>query len=618
MDPLAQSFTIDAKEGVSVTSIEVFFRSKSTSGAPVRMELRNMVNGYPGPIVLPFASKTLNPAGIEISEDGTVGTTFTFDSPVILKGHEHYCLVLSSNSDEYEVWVSRMGEKEISTGQQIAEQPSMGSLFKSQNAVTWNAEQTDDMKYKLNVASYETGKVSDVVLENVNVPLKKLRKNPIVTTSGSSSIKILNTSHGMYDTNSNGLLFLTKGDREGSVVQVSISSLSGTSTEATYTDQATTGGSGSGLEVDFTVQDIDGTFTVTDVRIAHVGQGYTIGDTITVSSFDGVGSTFTFTVLATDSTLGGIPVDCLHQNFNSVEHIDIDSFNINLTQRLTYWEGNGKLRDGWTALDSTQGGGTNVKCTHNLYYDLIHTVLPSVVPPNTEIRVTAQTTAMKSPEGYIATGESSYDLRAVGRPITLNDNNYMPSPCIVASRKNEVNEMATKRSLSIRVQMVTYSPNVSPVLDLDSPGVILNMNRINKVDTSSDVASGVTYVPSTEPEGDNNAMVYITRKVNLENPATSIKVLADNFRPDGAELEFMYKIVRNDEETPPDEIGFEYFNTTGVDDDETPADGRNFKEYEYTVEDLPEFSSFMIKIVGKSENTCKVPLVSSLRVMALA
>ena len=36
---------------------------------------------------------------------------------------------------------------------------------------------------------------------------------------------------------------------------------------------------------------------------------------------------------------------------------------------------------------------------------------------------------------------------------------------------------------------------------------------------------------SNEVEGINNAMVYVTRKVNLKTPASSLRVIADVFRP---------------------------------------------------------------------------------------
>ena len=45
------------------------------------------------------------------------------------------------------------------------------------------------------------------------------------------------------------------------------------------------------------------------------------------------------------------------------------------------------------------------------------------------------------------------------------------------------------------------------------------MNRINDIDVQGDVSTGRTFVPSTEPDGDNNEFVYITRKVILKTPA---------------------------------------------------------------------------------------------------
>ena len=80
----------------------------------------------------------------------------------------------------------------------------------------------------------------------------------------------------------------------------------------------------------------------------------------------------------------------------------------------------------------------------------------------------------------------------------------------------------------------------------------------------------------------------------------------------------MFKIIKNDEDTPLDDIGFTYFNTEGLPDVTIEADGRNFKEYEFTADDLPEFSSFVVKIVGQGTNTSVVPLVSALRCIGLA
>ena len=47
-------------------------------------------------------------------------------------------------------------------------------------------------------------------------------------------------------------------------------------------------------------------------------------------------------------------------------------------------------------------------------------------------------------------------------------------------------------------------------------------NVVNNIDSASDVNE--TFFASTEPEGDNNWRIYITKQIALENPATALKV----------------------------------------------------------------------------------------------
>ena len=108
------------------------------------------------------------------------------------------------------------------------------------------------------------------------------------------------------------------------------------------------------------------------------------------------------------------------------------------------------------------------------------------------------------------------------------------------------------------------------------------------------------------------------RKVNLKTPASTVKVIADFFRPPTTDLKVMYKVLTNDDSTPFDDLEWTYFNTAGAADVSTERDARNFKEYEFTADNLPEFSAFAVKIVGQGTNTSVVPLVSALRCLALA
>ena len=136
-DPLAQTFTVWDDSGIFVTKVDIFFRSKAEK-LPVMVEIREVELGLPSKKILPFSKVDVLPEQINISEDSTLSTTIAFDAPVYLESKKEYALVLLSDSTEYEVWISQMGEIDVSTleNQQnqilVSSQPILGSLFKSQ------------------------------------------------------------------------------------------------------------------------------------------------------------------------------------------------------------------------------------------------------------------------------------------------------------------------------------------------------------------------------------------------------------------------------------------------------------------------------------------------------
>ena len=154
-DPLAQTFKIEEDGGCFITKVDLFFAAKDNN-VPVWVELRNVVNGYPGKKLLPFGRKVLEPS--EINIDGVTAqtaTTFTFDSPVYVQEGEEYCLVVMTSSLDYRVWIAQMGESDIGgTSRVVSRQPVLGVLFKSQNNSAWNAIQMQDLKFTLYKAKF--------------------------------------------------------------------------------------------------------------------------------------------------------------------------------------------------------------------------------------------------------------------------------------------------------------------------------------------------------------------------------------------------------------------------------------------------------------------------------
>ena len=181
-DPLAQTFDIDDKEGVFITSIDIFFQSIDFDG-PMEVELREVELGLPvtkriaGSLVQLDPGTSQNPK-IQVSNDGTVATNVKFDYPVYLSGEREYAVVLLANVTDYRVWISRLGEIDITTVNNnesaqtlVSTQPLLGSLFKSQSGSTWTPSQYEDLKFKLYRADFVSN--GNVQFFNQNLPQKE-------------------------------------------------------------------------------------------------------------------------------------------------------------------------------------------------------------------------------------------------------------------------------------------------------------------------------------------------------------------------------------------------------------------------------------------------------------
>ena len=167
-DPLAETFLVDESlypDGIFLSDVDLFFKSKDDDGLPISVQIRDTLNGYPAQTVLPFSDVSLLPDQVNISEDASKATKFTFPSLVYLQPGE-YAIVALSNSLKYEAYISEMGENIIGTNRKISEQPYAGVLFKSQNASTWSPDQNQDLTFVLNRAKFTTGSTALAVFKD--------------------------------------------------------------------------------------------------------------------------------------------------------------------------------------------------------------------------------------------------------------------------------------------------------------------------------------------------------------------------------------------------------------------------------------------------------------------
>ena len=147
-DPLAQTFLVDIDGGAFITDVDLFF-SQVDPSVPVKIQIRNVVNGYPGGNILPFSEVVKRPSDVAVSANATAATNFKFRSPVYLQNGVEYAIVVISDSAKYKIWLAQCGEVDINGSGLISQQPYAGVLFKSQNASTWTADQNSDMMFRL-------------------------------------------------------------------------------------------------------------------------------------------------------------------------------------------------------------------------------------------------------------------------------------------------------------------------------------------------------------------------------------------------------------------------------------------------------------------------------------
>ena len=206
-NPLAQSFFVPEASGLFLTKIGLYFKSTFTATAnsqlPVSLHIRPMRDGVPVDTQIVPGSvvyKAFNE--VNTSDDATAETEFVFDEPVYLSAFTDYAFCVYAESPEYEIWISQLDETITgSASATVNRNPSIGSLFYSQNGATFTAEQTQDLKFRLYRAKFTTGTEKTATIQNATLPRELLTNNPIKTIAGDSDVFVFFPGHGLLNNN---------------------------------------------------------------------------------------------------------------------------------------------------------------------------------------------------------------------------------------------------------------------------------------------------------------------------------------------------------------------------------------------------------------------------------
>lgn len=663
-DPLAQSFfTQGVTGGINVTKIDIFFQSKEDSGSiPVTLEIRELVSGYPSPkLASNFSRVVLNPDEINISDDASIGTSFVFDTPIFLPENRDWCFVLLSNSNKYNVWTAKLGEKSRETGMVIYEQPFIGSMYKSENNVTWTTDSTEDIKFIIYKAVYDNSIPTTVTL--------KAKANKLLIYGNNISVmKNMNTMNIKTD----HLHGLRNGDKIRLLAPVGTSTYRGiTATQLSgvytviYID-----------EYNVSIRLPSGKFTTTgtlsvpgivnEIQVDDGGSGYNVNTTITI-----VGDCITPATATANVNSDGVITSVTMTNRGSGY----------ITKPTVVVSGDGSGASLFLISE------TVIQIETNRVYDEIFPRIAKFSPASTNVSATIKTTT------------SDYSVMDATQAIP-NVAKSMLGKSILVSNDNTAAFLPGQTTTEIVVSMNSDNKNVSPLLSISetptiecrayiinnqteyetiSPSIVNSSGSISRIDVVgggfgynstavtisppniksgiqatatavllgtivdyiviNNVGSGYTSPPSIRmtqiletpaqilsnitpfnsellPSGGSAKSKYITKPITLNNVSTGAVIYASAYSEYSSSFDFYIRTsLRSDVSTHNTLPWKMMFCDVSRNKSSKPNE---FIDYTFTISDLTPFDVYDIKIVLRTTNRVSIPIIDNYRCIILA
>lgn len=607
-DPLAQTFLVQQEGGAFITSVDIFFQT-ADERVPVRVEIREVVNGYPGSTVLPFSR--VEKKGGDVIEDleggGRFPTRFNFVSPVFLQNGVEYALVILSDSNKYRVWISQTDTVDVISQTRITSQPYNGVLFKSQNGTAWTADQTQDLKFVIYRAEFSQAPMS-IELIPPALGFADLGFNPLNFVQGERRCRVEHRNHGMI---TGEQVILKCRQIVNSINNIPASVIFNTP----YTILS--------AELDSYVIEFPSPWVSNST--GRAGGAY-------ISASEN----YEFTTAMIDIANVVPEGTSIEYQAKVINHADqISTHKIVVRENFSF--------------DEVKVYPSAVNYTNSAFpsgLSIIATLRPSTLTRSLSpvidlgrMAMTMVSNKIDSPSLDINDVELDYftiipESNAIelgdGKPIDLIDANgdgtldtiVINSTSQATLFNNMNNELNTGDVLRF-----TYSNIVNPIRDmiiveksLDGEGNLYFLLEGFNGEILQETTTGVTvsiqwlshFKSEYAPIGGSTTSKYVTKKVNFSRPSELLKIMFDAVIPNDAEVEIYYKTGIG---VADDFIASRYYKAIP---NSYTKNKTEFRLVEAIVEDLQPFDSVMVKLVMKSINKSQVPRIKNLRVIACA
>jgi hypothetical protein len=595
IDPLAQTFIIE--ESCILTKIELFFKEKDDN-LPVKIEIRRVTNGVPNNLILPFSEINIDAANVNVSANSLIASTATFSNPVYVEPGE-YALCISSESSKTKIWISQMGEADVSNGLIIQKQPNLGVLFKSRNSTVWVPDQLQDLKFNLYRAKFTPGQTATVVLHLYDTTTySKLPADPLEIYPQITTMKVYHPDHGLkngssvsispiiYTPFANITYFgLYPANITGKTQVVSNVTLDSYTVNMDYAANSDVkgvtrfGGSHLSAASDFKYSDIFSTVQIKKPADSTIVHSIKSTDTNYVEDTN-------FTVITPDKDFNFDTVRVLPSTTNRV--ISMNNFK-SFLYKLEIVPNN--LYDA-PIVDMEKSGIIffNNKI-NNPSYDTEHVIAA-------EIRT-------------ITTGNTTSFTKLSTTTGTVN----------ISNTNARTNAVSIVKGTTLKIFGSSINSSNVRVIDILNSGANILVSGNITTETANGSASsnvviysGSKFIAEEAATGGTASAKYITRQLNFINPSSAFKIFIDVAKPPDTYLKFYFRTSLVGDTSALSEK--EYTEITEI----TIKDslGEEFYEIEKLVDNLENFDGLQLKIVFLSDNIAKVPRCRNLRIVAIA
>jgi hypothetical protein len=620
------------------------------------------------------------------------------------------------------MWVSRLGEVDVSTSTVITTQPSLCSVYRSQNTESWTEDIFEDLKFTLYRAEFNISKPAELLLKNESLGYELLDVNPFETNASSSSnassllfknnnsvLRVSHRDNGFEDTGKSYVFYRTAVETGGvtsSILNSTLFEISNSGID-TYTIKSPSQASGNSIGGGSKVYaSYNRKYEVLYPQIHYL----------------------TFTGTKLDSfvkTTNVIPVDSSTTNYTSYSQSDYEKTFLNephyftnqkviasdinetlndLTRSLTYKMtlessvsylspvidlSSATIKTVSNRIENASGSEKRFGRRDQVikFYPLYQLELTGnagteIVANQTIVGQTSKTSGviarMDGNVAYVRVKTSQTFER--GELVSLGENSSLTNVSVDSNPVQVFFDIADSATIVARnpsvlletydntisgksviwnslTQELTLRTDIRPINDDYTGRIIDNVLFNRNADTTAqlsdifrvgdfvkyptqpddeknfleigsiDYTNGIDFVSENTSKNSSSVAKYVTKEITINSPATAIDVHLTANVKEIQNVQVLYKFKKASSQENFNDIDWVYFNESGQPDTLEIASSENtisgvvekqssYQDLKYSVSDLPEFSSFAVKIVMKGVDPAFVPKIQDIRAVA--